>query len=199
MRITLFSALFALTTISAASAQDVSECAAISDPDDRLNCFDAAFLEVSTPPTESKWRARIDRSQLDDSETVVLRLESDDAIQDRFGQQGPATLILRCMENTTSAYITFAGQFMADIQGRGRVDYRVDNRPANHKNMRVSTDNKALGLWSGGGSIPFIKEMMDGQQLYVRATPFSESAVEATFTIAGLNDELPPLRGACNW
>jgi type VI secretion system protein VasI len=40
---------------------------------------------------------------------------------------------------------------------------------------------------------------MDGEQLYVRAAPFSESRIEMTFNITGIEDEIAPLREACSW
>jgi len=66
------------------------------------------------------------------------------------------------------------------------------------KPFTESTDHKALGL-SGASSIAFIKEMFGAQRLFIRATPFNESAVTGEFNISGLDDAIKPLRKACGW
>lgn len=63
----------------------------------------------------------------------------------------------------------------------------------------ASTDNKALGLWSGGKAIPVVKQMLGKSTMITRMTPFSESPFTATFNISGLNRAIEPLRKACNW
>lgn len=182
-------------------AQDVSHCVRIDDPDTRLNCFDDAFVEteVQQPLSQSDWSVRVDKSALDDSKTVVLTLTSKDQFWNQYGQLKRGTLIIRCMENTTSLYTVWGDHFMSDNGNSGRVDYRVDAKKASRVSMRESTDNKALGLWSGGQSIPFIKKLLGAEQLYIRATPFSESAVEMAFNVTGLEKAIEPLREACGW
>lgn len=147
----------------------------------------------------SKWKVARGLSSIDDSRIVQIKVESNNNLPARFGGRGPATLSLRCQENTTSATIRFNGHFMADIQSYGRVTYRVDDRPAKTINMQESTNNEWLGLWRGGQSIPFIRELLNADRLVIRATPFSENSMEATFTITGLDLFLGELRSACNW
>lgn len=182
-------------------AQDVTHCVEIDDPDTRLSCFDDAFVEtdVEQPIPQSDWSVRVDRSALDDSKTVVLTLSSKDQFLSQYSQLESGTLIIRCMENTTSLYTIWGGHFMSDNGNSGRVDYRVDDKTASRVSMRESSDNKALGLWNGGQSIPFIKRLFDAKQLYIRATPYSESAVEMSFNITGLQKAIEPLREACSW
>ena len=198
----LITFLVVVATSSQIMAQGVEECVAIEDPNDRLNCFDQAFIKSETKPSNSvsAWQLRTETSLLDDSTSVFLSIFSKEPILNRFGSGGPAQLTVRCLENTTSVVVNFAGLFMSDIQGRGRVDFRVDDNPPDNINMRVSTNNQALGLWKGGQSIPFIQtHLLGGDSLYLRATPHSESAVEMQFNISGLDEKIGPLREACNW
>jgi type VI secretion system protein VasI len=199
MRVIILSIFFVSIMFGAAIAKDATECAKVVDANDRLNCFDSIYREVKAVETKSAWDLNITTSALDDSQTVVLRLQSEDEIRGKYGDTGAAVLLIRCMENTTSSYIIFNDQFMSDIQGGGRVDYRIDKNDPTYKNMDVSSDNKALGLWNGRRSIPWIKSIMGGARLYVRATPYSESPVEANFVISGLSSSIGPLRDACNW
>lgn len=197
----LFISIALVAFASSSFAQDVSHCVAIDNPDDRLNCFDQAFIETAHPEVapESAWNVRIDRSALDDSTSVYLSVTSDRPLRSRFGRSADASFHVRCLEGTTSAFVNFGGHFMSEIEGRGRVDYRVDDRQPSNAEMRVSSNNQALGLWRDDIAIPFIRRIIDGNSLYVRAIPYGESALEMTFPIAGLDEAIAPLREACGW
>ncbi len=151
------------------------------------------------PANKGAWVISEEKSAFDDSRTVVVSLRSDQEIRGQFGGSGPAFLYLRCLENTTSAFITMNDLFLADIQGFGKVDYRIDTRKAQSKQMSASTDNKALGLWDGGASIPFIKSLLDGEKAAFRATPFNDSPTEFSFSLAGIDAASAPVREACKW
>lgn len=145
------------------------------------------------------WDVSEGKSKLDDSKTVRIDTKSIQMRLNRYGQFRPLILTIICAENRTKTYISFAEHFMSDIQGKGRVDYRVDDKPAKHRNFRESNDHSVLGLWSGGASIPWLRELFGAKRLYVRATPFSESTVDGEFNVEGIEKVIMPLRKACNW
>ncbi|WIX34703.1 type VI secretion system-associated protein TagO [Salinicola sp. JS01] len=192
-------AIFAMAAAWGAQAQAASDCVDISDDDQRLRCYDMENRPATTQTTVSQWSVNESTSEFDDSKTVSVVLYSSDSIAKRFGGRDSATLALWCTENTTKAYFTFAGNFMADIQGYGRVRYRIDDEAAVTKSMDVSTDNESLGLWYGGSSIPFIKSMFGHDSMVVRVTPFNQSPITMKFPISGLEDAVKPLREACHW
>jgi type VI secretion system protein VasI len=41
--------------------------------------------------------------------------------------------------------------------------------------------------------------LFGGNRLYVRATPYSESAVDGVFNITAIEEVIQPLRKACGW
>jgi type VI secretion system protein VasI len=183
-------------------ASDGKECAAIKDDGKRLECYDLLFrstVTVEPSDPESRWRVKTETSKIDDSKNVFMSLEAKDPHRNRFGEAEHPTLLIACRENVTNLWIWFAGEFMSDLQGRGRVTYRIDKQEARSRSFRESNDHVALGLWSGGAAIPFIKEMFGASWLFVRAVPFSESAVTAEFPIAGIEEAITPLREACHW
>lgn len=204
------------------SAADVKLCHQFLSSDRaRLSCYDRASgfqsvgqenadedagsssakpgnTQAEAPKPPSKWRVTTEISDIDDTTNVFMRLSSDDNIRGRFGASGPMRMHIACRENTTSLWIIFNGHHMSDYQ-YGTVTYRLDKTTARNKSMRESTDNQALGLWRGGSSIPFIKSMFGHEKMLIKATPYGESAVKATFTIAGLEDEISKLREACHW
>lgn len=160
---------------------------------------------AEAPPPEDQpadtgaWIVRTDKSALDDSQSVFVSLDSTTILPGQYGGSGQPTLMLRCMENQTSAYLTMMDYFLSDIQGYGRVDYRVDERKAQHANMAVSTDNHAVGYWSGKAAIPFIKTLFDGKSAVFRLTPYNESPVEFSFELSGVETATMSLREACKW
>lgn len=181
------------------------ECAKISDSAHRLVCYDGIFLfkssttEASTTPPISAWRVREDVSRIDDSKSVFLSTVALQPYDDEYGTKRQPTLYVRCMENVTAMLIDFDGDFMSDTRYYGPVTLRVDDKPAVDFAMDASTDNKALGLWRGGNSIPAIKSLFGGHRLIVRAVPVNSSAVTIEFDISGLESSIDGVRKACSW
>jgi len=205
-----------IPALAQSGAQRTPEvCAAIEADSARLACYDeihraprpeAPVAEAAAAPAPavqvavpSRWSVRPTQSQFDDSARVILSVLSERPVRGRFGAPAPATLMIRCEENTSSLFVHFNDLFMSDIQGYGRVDYRVDDRRPESVSMTASDNHQALGLWRGGRSIPFIRGLFGGERLYLRATPFNENRVEMVFPIAGLEEAIAPLRAACNW
>ena len=159
----------------------------------------AAQAEIQEEPPSDRWSVDLQTSKIDDSTNVFVTTPAIKPVQGRFRRETTPYLMLRCMENRTSAYFTFNGLHMADIQGYGDVTVRIDKRKADTHHMSASTDSEALGLWSGGRAIPFIKSLFGGENLIVRVTPYSDSPRTVEFKIAGLEEAIAPLRKACNW
>jgi len=199
----LLVAAFASTGSNAQAQQTGESCGEIDLDAPRLRCYDSLFrpsTTIATPAQSTgKWQVTTEVSPIDDSAKVYLRLVGDNGIKDRFGREEQMTLTIACRENTTSLWVYFGGNFMSDNQGRGRVTYRIDSHTAQTKSFGESNNNMALGLWTGGASIPFVKSLFDGERLYLQATPFSDSVVSDFFSIGGLEKAIKPLREACNW
>jgi len=182
-----------------------NNCTGLSNDVARLSCFDAIYPPGSPTPEHEpvgtgNWLISSDTSTLTDEKNVFLQLSSEEPIPSRYGGNAfPGGLIIRCMENTTAVVFRFNGRFMADIQGYGRIEYRLDDLQMARINTTESTDNKALGLWSGGRSIPFIKKMLAHDRMIIRATPFNESQITLTYNISGLGNAIAELRETCHW
>lgn len=179
---------------------EAARCTEIQDAANRVACYDSAANRpvATTPAPQSEWIARIETSEMTDQTNVFLRVESENYVSCGFSGRSKPVLHLRCMENTTAVIIT-TSCFLSDIQGYGNVTYRLDDQAAQTKGFSASTNNNALGLWNGSSAIPFIKNMLGHDTILTRFTPFSDSAVSPRFPIAGLNEEIGPLRAACGW
>lgn len=80
-----------------------------------------------------------------------------------------------------------------------RVETRIDDAASRSRSWSISTDSTSAGLWNGGASVPFIKSLVGADQLVVRVVPYSESAVTATFAVAGLQPHAKTIADACGW
>lgn len=174
-------------------------CASIQDDAERLECFDRTFPASRAQGDRARWHTEIDTSPLDDSSVVLVYGQSSELIRNHKGQREHGEIIFLCEEGVTSVHFYFAGFLMTQFDGGDEVDYRIDKRPAGRRTMDISTDNRALGLWSSDDAIALATELMAAEQLYVRATPMSESPVGMTFDLDGLEEALAPLRAACAW
>jgi type VI secretion system protein VasI len=205
----------ALTCGNSAIGQTIEEsltkCAAETDVETRLDCFDAITSTLASEPESSEvapvindsdmgnWQIETEVSAIDDSLGIFLTLASEEAVAGPYGQFGPILLTLRCMENTTAAMIYFNQHFMSDLGGGGQVEYRLDDTSAQNVQMRASSDYMFLGLWSGGQAIPWIKELLQADRLVLRASPMNQSPVTGQFDLAGLNNAIDQLRNECDW
>jgi type VI secretion system protein VasI len=194
--------LLNLVGVGQSNAQSGPACAKIANSDQRLECYDLVFRKTTVSGNSvgnGKWNVREDVSKIDDTKNVFLTLVSEDKHSSRYGEPKNSYLVIACRENTTSMYVTFADEFMSDNAGGGVVTYRIDKDAAAKKSFSESNDNSALGLWNGQSAIPFIKKIMGSETLLLRAVPFNESAVTATFDTRGLEEAATSLREACNW
>lgn len=193
--------IFLFSTFNSYASDDPNSCVILTNDADRLNCYDLIFKKSVTisRSNNSQWKLKEDISKIDDSKNVFLTLNSKDTFQTRFKKNRTVSLLIMCRENTTSVIFNFADVFMSDNAGGGTVTFRIDKEKAFKKNLRESTDNNALGLWSGGRSIPFIKSMFDKDNLLMRFAPYNESFSTVNFNITGLKKSIIELAAACGW
>lgn len=196
--------LVALTVGAAgAVAAAPADCVKVDSDLDRLACYDKESGRTSTPlqsPAAGKWRMETRTNALTDKTDVFLGVESEEVVNCGWNRGAKIMLQMRCMENTTSLVIA-TGCHMTSSQYNdyGDVTYRLDEEPARTVGMVESTNNRSLGLWNGGRSIPVIKQMLGKARMIVKMTPFSENPFTATFNISGLDASIEPLRQACGW
>jgi type VI secretion system protein VasI len=202
LRVSPLICVFVALTCSPAYSE-VEECWEVENDLDRLACYDRASgrsPSIRKVQQDSAWDIRSETSAFQDTTDVYMRLESEGVVAcNQFGPSQKATLLLRCMENSTNLYIATNCHLASGFHGYGEVEYRIDQNKARTKQFDSSTDNKALGLWSGGTAIPMIKEMFGAETLLVRFTPFNMNPVTASFPISGTESAVSELRKACHW
>ncbi len=186
------------------NSRPTSPCIFVKSDTDRLSCYDEESgikLPSKAASIRSDWNVVTETSVLTDDKNVYISTNSKERIACGWASNSStATLLVRCQENTTAIYLrTDCHVASSDYDNYGDITYRIDDLPAKTRGFSASSNNKALGLWSGGASIPFIKRLLGHDKLIMRFTPYSESPETVTFNIAGLNEKIKPLREACNW
>jgi len=157
---------------------------------------------ASTHTPDDKWNVSEDRSPMDDSKTVVLSLDSDNTIDGPLGSKRP-TLLIRCQEGKTEAYIDtgMAASVEQDFEGgplyTHTVRLRLDQGDALTEHWGGSTNDDAL--FSDGDQIAFTKELADAQTLTFEFTPFDANPAIARFDLRNLSKHLPQLGASCGW
>lgn len=182
-------------------SRGLAKCAATVSPADRLECYDAlagalgvAERKVSTTAIAGTgdWKVSIETSPIDDSRNVFLMLDSKESVSTIGGPNHP-TLVLRCKEKKTTAYIAWGTYLGLD---ETTVLTRLDDQPAARSEWNISTDREATFHRS---PVAFAKSLLGKQRFLAQVTPYGENPALVTFAISGLDEALKPLRSACGW
>lgn len=199
-------AAFVLSAPLSANAdvsKDIARCAAESNSVKRLECFDllsnrlGAASPRSSSTTVSKWRVNKETSRIDDSTNVIISLDADSSISGWPRKTHTPSLVLRCKEKKTEAYIVtgMSPQVEYGIDG-ATVTLRFDKEKAMKYHASKSTDGEALFF---GQSVGLIKKMLGHTTLLFEFVPFNSSPAMTTFDLRGLAEAVKPLRDTCKW
>ena len=186
-------------SIDSSIKKEIAKCAGKEGDASRLICYDdlAKSIGADKPKiitkNKGKWVVSESKSEIDDTLTVTMMLDASDNIVNPYGQFSRPTLILRCSENTTNAYINWDMFLGMDSI---KVLTRIDKQKAKTRSWYISTDNKAA---FAPKNIAFIRSLFGHEKLLQQLTPYSESPKTASFEIGGLKEAIKPLRKACGW
>ena len=157
---------------------------------------------IPQPSEESTggWEVSISESEFDDSPTVALALEADQPIQGWLRQATPS-LIVRCKEGRTEAYIN-VGMQPASAYRQTRelntavIRVRFDEGKTRGLIVDESNSNKAVFFRKPKSEI---RKMLSSERMTFGFTPYNSSPVSTRFELAGLPEAIEPLREACGW
>ncbi|MBI6548341.1 type VI secretion system-associated protein TagO [Xenorhabdus lircayensis] len=177
------------------SVDEYHKCKKLTESSKKLDCYETLSSENSTVNKEKNdWHISKRKSEIDDSQTILLRAEATRPIHTELLGRTVPDLVLRCQNNKTEVYITWGAYLGIDS---AKITIRIDKEKAISKWWNISTDNKSS--FHPGGNIKFIKSLLDKNTLFVQATPYGENTISTTFNITGLSDQITPLRKSCGW
>ena len=194
-----------VTTWQTAFSATTDDCSKITTDTERLSCYDkifkpdqkAADTEPQVDEEKKGWIISKETSKIDDSISYYLILFSDDFIGEREKEHG--AIAIACPKKTTTIIFDAGENYLVNDGDYDRVTYRLDKEKAKTIPMGVANGHKAIGLWSGAKSIPFIKEMFGHDKMVVQITPYQKAPVTMEFSISGLEEAIKPIRQECNW
>lgn len=202
----LATAAFVLLASFAANAdvsKGIASCATESNSVKRLECFDllSNSLGVTSPKSSStmvsKWRVNKEISRIDDSTNLTISLDADSPISGWPRKTHTPSLVLRCKEKKTEAYIVTGMSPQVEYGNDGAtVTLRFDKEKATKYHTSKSTDGEALFF---GKSIGLVKKMLGHTTLLFEFVPFNSTPAMTTFDLTGINEAIKPLRDTCKW
>lgn len=142
------------------------------------------------------WVINEERAAIDDSPSVVaVNYSAYDARS--FG--GPTALLAQCREGVTSV-VFIQDDFLMSAIRRDSFDitYRIDSNPAQSTRWNELTNNKGAGLF-GSGSEGFLRGLYDAEAFFIRLTDGNGRRYDAEFDLAGIQDAIEAVAGACGW
>jgi hypothetical protein len=184
-------------------AKKMLTCAAKSNSLERLACFDdlaktAGPIQEQQSDTVGRWTIETNVSKFDDTKSVLLSLTANEKINGWLGKSHLPQLNIRCRERKAEAYIDF-GMSPAtepELYDGATLQFRIDKQPLFKAIATKSADGNTLFLKD---PTSFIKRLLKAEHLLVRFIPYTSSAQETTFSIAGLEKVIAPLTEACKF
>lgn len=193
-----------------AMAKLATECA--KETDDNLRACIEVMAKIATIPDEmlkqpaetvnaelllKGWHRAPDKeSKIDGARTIAIGLLADAQVTTDIGRKVWPALGIRCIDNVTSFIVTVPGFFVTNAVA---VAYRLDkDKPVTQK-WFASDSHNAMGLWNGGQAIPFIRSLLDHDEMVFRFSPYRKADLEMTFSLAGLDKAIEPIRTGCKW
>lgn len=151
-------------------------------------------IKTEDPIDSLNWLESVKKSDIDDSEMITLGVWSNEEIEGNLNIDKVTPLLtVRCMENKTSAAIAWKRYLGIDST---MMITRIDKEVAVDQEWDISTANNTV---ISQKAIPFIKSLFGKDKLLARITPYGADPVTVTFDISGLDEQIKPLRTACNW
>lgn len=193
-------ALCLLSNIAFASdikLEEYIKCKSVIGNTEKLKCYDDLYIEelpTKKDETKNNWITDIDKSEIDDTQTVVMFVNAEEPVHTSLLGRSTPSLVIRCQNNKTEVYIQWGAYLGLDTI---ETITRIDKEKATKKFWSVSTNNKSAFYPSGG--IAFIKSLLNKEKLFAQVTPYGENPVKVSFNISGLNEEISPLKTACKW
>lgn len=201
----LLALLCAFGAAGQAAAADVRtlmlDCVDVPTKIARLKCYDTVAEAAGlTEPEEAdpllgRWRVREQVSMMDDSTSVFLALKADLPVQGRVNLFYP-TIVLRCAEGHTSAYVNIGVHPDIRFRRRAAATVRFDKEEAVDIRMRRSKDQRALFFENPE---ELIGKLTSHERFLFRFKPIGQGTKITQFTVDGLDAAVMPLRKACGW
>lgn len=193
MRILYLVALlvFSKSAYGMGTAQD---CAKMFVDIERLACYDVLFQPKEKKKDEKE--PPIVWEYINHNGRDVLTIIGQENVLTRNGA-AQADLHIGCIDDQISIYLDFFKRM--DINGYGyqKVFYKVDDRVLKMMKMSLSRSQKMIGVWESEMTKPVITDLIEGDELVIRAVQANHEISIATFDVRGLKKAIRPIANEC--
>ncbi|EDM71441.1 lytic murein transglycosylase [Roseobacter sp. AzwK-3b] len=142
------------------------------------------------------WVISQERAAIDDSPEVIAVNYS---AYDARSFSGTTALLAQCREGETSIVFIQDDFIMSAIRRNSfDITYRIDSERAQSTRWNELTNNKGAGLF-GSGSEDFLRGLYDAEDFFIRLTDGNGQRYDAEFDLAGIQDAIEAVAGACGW
>lgn len=194
MRI-LYLIVLLLLSKSAFGMGTAQDCARMFVDTERLACYDILFQPEEDEDDEEK-ELPIVWEFINHNGRDVLTIIGKDNVLTRNGS-ARADLHIGCINDQMSIYLDFFARMEISGHGHQRVFYKIDNRALKLMRMSLSRSQKMIGVWETATTKPIITDLIEGEELVVRAVQANHEISIATFDIRGLNKAIGPIANEC--
>lgn len=193
MRILYLVALLVLSK-SAYGMGTTQDCARMFVDIERLACYDILFQTEEGEKDEEE--LPIVWEYINHNGRDVLTIIGDENVLTRNGFER-ADLHIGCIDDQISIYLDFFKRM--DISGYGyqKVFYKVDDRVLKAMKMSLSRSQKMIGVWQSQNTKPVITDLIEGDELIIRAVQANHEISIATFDVRGLKTAIRPIATEC--
>lgn len=173
------------------TAQD---CARMFVDVERLACYDILFQPEEDEEEEKE--LPIVWEFINHNGRDVLTIIGQDNVLTRNGA-AQADLHIGCVDDQISIYLDFFKRM--DINGYGyqKVFYKVDDRVLKVMKMSLSRSQKMIGVWETEVTKAIISDLIEGDELVVKAVQANHEISIATFDVRGLKKAIKPVANEC--
>jgi hypothetical protein len=182
-RLTGWFALAAFCLVSAvpALAQSGRECAGIDGDSDRLACYDQIF-----------------RAGAAQGEGLSFSFQSEQLIPARPTGRAPATITVSCVAGELNVAFAYAGNAMASLGRDAGITFQIDLQPARSRTLLADASNTALVIDNSADAEAFLDMLVGANNLTTRVTPVNSRSLSVRFNLAGVLEQVEPVRAACS-
>jgi hypothetical protein len=127
---------------------------------------------------------------------AAFELPADNIVQTWFGPVRP-TLVVRCMEKTTQAFVFVGSPTRIEPRAEGKtVTVSIDGEPVKTEHWPDADDHDALFAPDGAD---FTKRLLQAESLRFGYSPHNAQDVVAQFNVRGLWELIEPAAKECGW
>ena len=175
--------------------EEMENCAKIKNPSQRLDCYNALQKKYGAKYPHGLWRLET-RIFPDEAKQIYLALKANDPIVVN-GELFTPTLVLRCKEDKTEAYVLIGMRPFSDPKSHKSIVYLTfDNEGPRQYLFTSSTSGQSIFV---PRPISFIRKLLKKNTMKVQFISAQAFPTTMTFSLYGLDKAIDELQTECHW